>query len=417
MIKRKKKSICFFLAALLASSFLFIPDVKGLDCSLLTQQAEIDTCNAQKAALEKKAATYNSIIKLKEKQAATISGQLQQIDLAQQKTTQDLTSASEKLKSLGEQINDLTEKITENERQVEFQRKMLRVLMQKYYEYDRQGILDLVLLEKSLSDSLRGADYIQQSGMKINELLAEIRKIKTELEEQKNRLEDKKNESEKLKETLENNNLSLQNTENQKEILLGQTQQEKAKYSQLLSSIEDEIYSLEASKSVDYSQVPAAKGGYFNYPVSGPAITQNYGCLADSFARRSYPACNGGKGGFHNGLDFGRNSGSIIFSARGGKVIGSGNNGRYAYGQWLAIDHGDGLVTLYGHLSSKTVSKGSSVKAGEKIGVMGSTGYSTGTHLHFSVFDKKSFEIVESSHVSGLMIPTGGSISPKRYLK
>jgi len=191
----------------------------------------------------------------------------------------------------------------------------------------------------------------------------------------------------------------------------------KIKEKQWSKDFENEIYELEVNKTVDYSNVPAAKGGYFNYPVSNPSISQNYGCLQDSFARRSYPACNSGKGGFHNGLDFNKNSGTTIFSARSGTVIGSGNNGRYAYGQWLAIDHGDGLVTLYGHLSSKSVSKGSKVKAGEKIGVMGTTGYSTGTHLHFSVFDKKSFETVESKHVSGLMIPAGGSLSPKRYLK
>lgn len=415
MIKIKTNLILFFLVASLAPSFLFIPKARGLDCNSATLTPEETTSCIKEA--EKKIKTYNSIINLKEKQETLITSQLQQINIEQGKTRQNLQSASEKLKETLKQINDLEEKIKENERQIEFQRRMLRALMQNYYEYDRQGILNLVLLEKNLSDSLRGLDYIQQSGMKVNELLSKIRKIKKELEEQKIQLEDKKNESEKVKETLEDKNLALQNTENQKEVLLGQTQKEKEKYSQLLANIEDEIYNLESTKSVDYSNVPAAKGGYFNYPVSGPLITQNYGCLADSFARRSYPSCNGGKGGFHNGLDFGRNSGTNIFSVRSGKVIGSGNNGRYAYGQWLAIDHGDGLVTLYGHFNSKSVSKGSNVKAGQKIGVMGSTGYSTGTHLHFSVFDKKSFETVESKYVSGLMIPTGGSISPKRYLK
>jgi len=406
MIKIKINLILFFLVATLTSSFLFIPQVQGLDCgSAILTQAEIDTCNTQKAALEKKAATYNSIIKLKEKQAVTISGQLQVIDLAQQKTTQDLTSTSEKLKSLQDQIIDLTEKITENERQVEFQRKMLRVLMQKYYEYDRQGILDLVLLEKNLSDSLRGADYIQQSGMKINELLAEIRKIKKEMEEQKVQLEDKKNESEKLKETLEDKNLSLQNNENQKEILLGQTQKDKEKYSQLLSSIEDEISSLESNKSVNYSNLPPDKNGYFAYPVKPVVITQGYGKTSFS---KNYST------GLHNGIDFSIKYGPV-YAVKSGKVIATGNNGRYAYGKWVAIDHGDGLVTLYGHFSSIGVSKGQKVGEREKIGTSGNTGFSTGPHLHFSVFVKSSFEIVESTKVSGLMLPVGASINPKKY--
>ncbi|MCK9379031.1 MAG: M23 family metallopeptidase [Candidatus Moranbacteria bacterium] len=117
----------------------------------------------------------------------------------------------------------------------------------------------------------------------------------------------------------------------------------------------------------------------------------------------------------HNGIDFGISYASI-FTAEDGKVIGSGDNGKYAYGKWIAIDHGDGLVTLYGHLSKKDVSKGDKVKKGEKIGTSGNTGNSTGPHLHFSVFDKDTFETTESKIVDGLYIPTGASVNPMRYL-
>ncbi|PIU80656.1 MAG: hypothetical protein CO140_03195 [Candidatus Moranbacteria bacterium CG_4_9_14_3_um_filter_40_7] len=418
MIKTKNNKLLFIVALIIGMGFfIFQKQVLADDaCEFLTGTEKKD-CESK----VDKAETYKKIINIKEKQGTLLSTQLYQLDIKQEKTQQDIRSTSEKLNELTKQVGSLKEKIKENEKQIEFQKKMLRVLMQNYYEYDRQGILNIVLLEKNLSETLRGSDYIQQSGIKVNQLLAEIKKIKKEMEEQIIQLEDKKNESEELKETLEDKNLALQKTEIQKEILLGQTQQDKAKYSQLLAIIEDEIYNLESTKSVDYSNIPAAKGGYFNYPVSSPIITQNYGCLHDSFARKSYPRCDGGKGGFHNGLDFGKNSGSNIFSVRSGKVIASGTcyiNGKwYAYGRWLAIDHNDGLVTLYGHLSSKSVSKGNNVKAGQKIGTMGTTGYSTGTHLHFSVFDKKSFETVESKYVSGLMIPTGASVSPKRYLK
>jgi murein DD-endopeptidase MepM/ murein hydrolase activator NlpD len=405
MTKVKNNLILFFLVAILASFSLFVPKVKSLTCDSATlTPIELTNCKKQQE-LEKKAETYTSILKLKEKQATTISGQLQVIDLAQQKTTQDLTSASEKLKSLQDQISDLTEKIKENERQMEFQRKMLRALMQNYYEYDRQGILNIVLLEKTLSDSLRGADYIQQSGMKVNELLAEIRKIKKELEEQKIQLEDKKNESEKLKETLEDKNLTLQNTEDQKQILLGQTQKEKEKYSQLLASIEDEISSLESSKYVDYSNLPPDKNGYFAYPVKPVVISQGYGKTSFS---KNYSS------GLHNGIDFSIKYGPV-YAVKAGTVLATGNNGRYAYGKWVVINHGDGLVTLYGHFSSIGVSRGQKVGEREKIGISGNTGFSTGPHLHFSVFVKSSFETVESTKVSGLMLPVGASINPKKY--
>jgi murein DD-endopeptidase MepM/ murein hydrolase activator NlpD len=167
---------------------------------------------------------------------------------------------------------------------------------------------------------------------------------------------------------------------------------------------------LESGKTVDYGNIPASNSGYFGYPVSSVRITQGYGMT--SFAKAG---AYGGKP--HNGIDFGLGVGNNIFAVRKGKVLQIGNNGRYAYGRWIAIDHGDGLVTLYGHLSSQSVGKGESVDTGKVIGKSGNTGFSTGPHLHFSVFTKNSFETFESKYVKGLMIPAGASINPMKYLK
>jgi murein DD-endopeptidase MepM/ murein hydrolase activator NlpD len=407
MLKTKKytKNRFLFSAIIMLGVVFFIFQKQSSAYS----ECDAFTGTAKKQCESKmdKAETYQKIINLKQKQEAVINGQLQQIDAEQGKTQQSLKTTSEKLAETLKQIGDLEEKIKENEKQIGFQRKMLRALMQNYYEYDQQGILSIVLLEKNLSDSLRGADYIQQSGMKVNELLAEIKKTKKELEDQKIQLENAKNESEKLKATLEDKNLTLQNTEDQKQVLLGQTQKEKEKYSQLLASIEDEISSLESgiSGQVNYSNLPPDKNGYFAYPVKPVVISQGYGKTSYS---KHYTS------GLHNGIDFSIKY-APVYAVKAGKVIATGNNGRYAYGKWIAIDHSDGLVTLYGHFSSIGVSKGQKVGEREKIGTSGNTGFSTGPHLHFSVFVKSSFEVVESKKVSGLMLPVGASINPKKY--
>lgn len=371
-----------------------------------------DVCkeNAKKIenALEEKE-TYEKMIQLKTKSIINISGQIEYIDQQQVKNQKNLQETTTQIKTLEEKISDLKKNIEEKEKSINYQRKMLSGLMQSYYDYDQQGILELVLFENSMSESLNQSDYIEQSGTKVSEILEEIKNTQKELIKDKDELNGDYEKTEKLKEKLQVEKSNLQSSENQKQTLLTKTQTEKEKYEKLLSDIEDEIYSLESNKSVDYSNVPAAKGGYLDYPVSIVKITQGYGMT--SFAKKG---AYGGKP--HNGIDFGIKSGEV-FAVKSGTVIGVGNNGKYAYGKWVAIDHGDGLVTLYGHFSSQSVSKGQKVKMGQKIGTSGNTGFSTGPHLHFSVFDKKSFGTVESKYVKGLMIPTGASINPMKYLK
>jgi murein DD-endopeptidase MepM/ murein hydrolase activator NlpD len=98
-------------------------------------------------------------------------------------------------------------------------------------------------------------------------------------------------------------------------------------------------------------------------------------------------------------------------------VVATGNNGRYAYGRWIAVDHGNGIVTMYGHLSSIVKSKGSIVKKGDTIAKSGNTGNSTGPHVHFTVFSAKSFEVVPSKSVLSVKdIPIGATVNPKNYL-
>ena len=86
---------------------------------------------------------------------------------------------------------------------------------------------------------------------------------------------------------------------------------------------------------------------------------------------------------FHNGVDFAANSGTPIMAAYDGTVVGAAYNS--SMGNYVMIDHGDGLFTIYMHASELYVSSGQSVSKGETIAAVGSTGRSTGPHLHFSV--------------------------------
>ena len=112
--------------------------------------------------------------------------------------------------------------------------------------------------------------------------------------------------------------------------------------------------------------------GTFNHPVKG------WGCLSQPFGHTSYE-------NFHTGIDLTAQCGTVIMASASGTITFTGGGWGGGYGNHIIISHGNGFSTLYGHLSKIMVSKGQYVNQGQQIGVMGSTGWSTGTHLHFEI--------------------------------
>jgi murein DD-endopeptidase MepM/ murein hydrolase activator NlpD len=115
-------------------------------------------------------------------------------------------------------------------------------------------------------------------------------------------------------------------------------------------------------------------GNLFMYPVQG-RISSYFGERSDPFT---------GVSNYHNGIDIVNRPGTAILAAMAGTVAELGFN--YNYGNYLIMKHSGQYQTLYGHLMRSTARRGQRVKQGDTIGELGSTGYSTGPHLHFSIF-------------------------------
>ncbi|MEM8809663.1 MAG: peptidoglycan DD-metalloendopeptidase family protein, partial [Cyanobacteria bacterium P01_G01_bin.38] len=125
-------------------------------------------------------------------------------------------------------------------------------------------------------------------------------------------------------------------------------------------------------------KVAATTGGIVG---TGQMIFPTAGSITSRFGPRIHPVL--GYRRFHAGVDFGASHGTTIIAADSGQVIFSGWYG--GYGNAVIVDHGSGLTSLYGHTSKLLVSEGQSVQQGQAIAKVGSTGLSTGPHLHFEV--------------------------------
>lgn len=122
------------------------------------------------------------------------------------------------------------------------------------------------------------------------------------------------------------------------------------------------------------------RSGGGNYGVVSGRLTSNYG-------NRTHPIS--GRRIFHNGIDIAAATGTAVYAYADGKVTGVATDN--TLGKYITIDHGNGLKTRYLHLSAFKVSVGDKVTAGQRIGSVGNTGYSTGSHLHFEVLKNGSY--------------------------
>ncbi len=122
------------------------------------------------------------------------------------------------------------------------------------------------------------------------------------------------------------------------------------------------------NKELEEKTLPAGQ------PVRKGWLTSTYGWRTDPFS---------GKRSFHSGVDFAGKKGADVVAVASGLVVWAGRDG--GYGNSVAIDHGDGYVTRYAHNTDLVVSAGDMVNKGDTVAHMGSTGHSTGTHVHFEV--------------------------------
>lgn len=154
-------------------------------------------------------------------------------------------------------------------------------------------------------------------------------------------------------------------------------------YEDLESALSKEIADMEKEYTEQKKKEEAAQRPQGGAPTTGGWVRPcAYTVLTSAYGWRIHPITK--KESFHNGVDLANVQGTPIYAAKSGTVTVATYNGVYGY--YVQINHGDGFSSLYGHLTHYIVSVGQKVSAGQVIGYMGSTGWSTGPHLHFTIY-------------------------------
>ena len=278
----------------------------------------------------------------------------------------------------------------ENAKQVkEKQYATMKKRVQYMYERGNKTYLEMLFTSGSFSDFLNQAEFVNKISKydreMLNSYMATVREIEekeAQLEAEEQKLEGKQSELNAQHEAVEQemdekqDAINLYTADiNNKEEAIKEYEAYIAEQKAIVEAMEAAIAAEKKRLIEENRQARVYDGGQFAWPCP------SYKRISDDYGNRIHPTL--GTQQFHNGIDMAAPSGSPILAAYDGEVVAADYSA--TMGNYIMINHGDGIITIYMHCSSLGVSKGATVVRGEEIAKVGSTGRSTGPHLHFSV--------------------------------
>ena len=346
-------------------SYIYAEDLNDLQEEQSAAQANQDMAMTQLQAVQE--------------ELSTNLNQIQELNnnIAQYET--EITNYNNQIVELQNNITQMESEIAKAQENYDKQKKLLDDRLITVYELGSTEYLDVILSSKSITEFLSIYYLISILTDANIAFLDDIERQKKLIEEDRKKLEEQKKQINTAKEEMEKASIILQNTKVMKDSFTAQLTDQEKKIQSEIDAYQTQINQLEAEiQSITSNSLivnPNYVGGIMLWPLPG------YTRLSSTFKMRVHPITGVYK--LHSGIDIPAPKGTDVLAANDGVVVKAGRN--TAYGNMVIIDHGGGVSTLYGHGSEITVTLGQTVKKGDVILKVGSTGYSTGNHLHFEV--------------------------------
>ncbi len=381
-----------------------------IGCILSVTATNIDEIKQQQEALEQQSAEYEAIL---DEKNAEVDKQQEQVDAIVGKVetvTKEIQLSHEKIAILDGQIQEKVDQIDEKNAEIEENMDILRQRIKTIYLAGEVSSLEIIMGAKDFTDFLDKVQLVKSVSAHDEELInniqaqldliseekAALELDKVDLEEEKKNLEEKQDE---LNELLKENQETLATLQEESDDILHQLTMTEEQLGQLDSELQE--YYRELQQQQIQQQQQQQQGGSAPSAPSRPSVkppsdgSYVWPCPGFYNLTSQFEEWRGYYN--HGAIDIasGGIMGATVVAADGGTVVATckscaHNWGKYyscgcggGYGNYVWINHGNGKETVYAHLTSVAVSTGQSVSAGQYLGTVGSTGHSTGAHLHF----------------------------------
>ena len=370
MIKRKKMISLLLVFTLVSGMFV------------QTYATEIDDT-------KKKAEELESKKKAAENEKTSLADQLKKLTGEMEKTKKKISAKEDEITNKEEEL--ILAKADENE-QYESMKKRIRYM----YENGNQEYLDIIFGAKSISDLLNRSEYVEKISEYDNKVFAHFKKAALTVQQKEKQREQQTNELKELETKTREEKQAVSELKADKKTELDKidkamekSQDQVSEYTKKALEAENQVEALLQKKQDEIDREMAAGGGNsggsttgLGWPLKGGA-----GRISSGFGGRKSPTA--GASTYHKGVDLAAPSGTPILAAGSGKVVTATYSS--SAGNYIMISHGNRLYTVYMHCSRLAVSAGKQVTKGQVIGYVGSTGISTGAHLHFGVTKNGSY--------------------------
>ena len=421
--------IGLFLFGLALVSFFYAPPVHAQTAADL--QAQIDAHNEQIAQLQEEIARYQKQLDALGAKKDTLQSAIDSLTLSAKQLASRIAVTQNKIDAANLQIRELNLSIGDKETTIAANQTAIASALRKMAQSEETPFVAQLMSSHSLSDAWQAADEAVQFNRALGDDIAALRATRTELSSTRDEVAAAKATLVSLQQDLSLQKRSVDANKATQQKLLAQTKNQEANYQKLIAekkaaeqSFEDELASLQNQLNliVNPGSLPKVGSGVLRWPfatafmnncAARKSVFGNIFCITQYFGSTPFatqnPQVYNGHG--HNAIDIGAPIGTPVLAALSGTVLGTGNTdlahdpqGRqcWSFGKWIMIEHGNGLNTMYAHLSEIDVSKGQQVSIGQVIGLSGMTGYATGPHLHFGVYATEGTKIMTLGEFHGV---------------
>lgn len=365
-------------------------------------QSKITEWKGRQQEIEKEIADLEQKSIAAGQNAKSLKNAINKLDINKQKIEADIRATENKIGVTDLSIEKLEIEISNAQEKIKKNSAAISSAFRKINMAEENTFIETVLSYDNVSilwDEVEGLLRFQV-GVKKN--IDELRVLKKELQGKKNEKEKKKRELISIKSELKDQNKLIEFNKDEKDNLLSETKNKESNYKKILAekkaiseAFEKELLKFESELklAIDPKSIPPAGIGVLYWPLDKILVTQYFGNTDFAIKTNAY----NGKG--HNGVDFQAAPGTRVKAALDGVVMGAGDTDKVckgaSFGKWVLLRHHNGLSTLYGHLSLIKAVEGQTVKTGDVIGYSGNTGYSTGPHLHFTVYASQGVQILD----------------------